>query len=295
MIQDKIVNDVKLFQEWLMCQSDSKATAKNYGSAIHCFLNHFSNKYSRPADIPVPEIVNYLLSNFYNLHSRRNAHSAIKKYYIFKSKNGISNKFKYIPYPVKPQTIPDHVTTDDFIKIISATTNIKHKSILLLAYDCGLRVSEVINMKLTDIDGKNMNVIVRQSKGKKDRLLKLTVYTLALLREYYKQHKPKFWLFENDYSGAQYSVRSCQELFTTACKRAGVKHYKFHALRHGFSMALYEKGGYSLETLRDLLGHVSVETTKIYARKSNVVIQKTQSPVELIIVESINSPLKLIA
>ena len=284
-------NWIEAFLQYAQMKRWSINTISTYSNAIKMFKCAFPNL--RLKEISDDKILNYLIA-ITGTSNRCTHHSAIKCLY-----NKVFHypfKMRYIEYPVKEDKIPDHVTTEDFLKIISAASNIKHKAILLLTYDCGLRVSEVINMKLSDVDGANMNVKVVQGKGKKDRLLKLTKYTLELLRAYYKKYKPAFWLFQNDTTHKQYSIRSCQELFKTACNKAGVVNYKFHALRHGFAMALYEKGGYSLETIRDLLGHKSVETTQVYARKNNNVIQLTQSPLELIVSQKIfEKPLQLIA
>lgn len=283
MKKEEIVNDVKSFQEFVR-YNNAESTAINYGNAVYSFLSAFPN-ISRSCDISTQEIIHYLLSKFPNLSTRRNAHSALKLYYKFKSKRGESTKFKYIDYPEKPDTIPDHVTMDDFIKIFSVCENLKHLCIVLLAFDCGLRVSEIIKLRIKDIDSKLMNVNVRQAKGRKDRILKLTQFTLDKLREYFIEYKPIEYLF-NGQKKEQYTIRSCQQLFSDLCKKANVKHYKFHALRHGMAMMLYETGGYSLETIRDLLGHKTVETTQIYARKNNNVIQRTLSPVELLLAKN---------
>jgi len=286
MKSEQIVNAVELFRDYIRFKYNSENTAINYGSAVTSFLAAFP-EVSRPADINADQIIQYLLNNFPNLSSRRNAHSAIKLFYKFKSKNGFSNKFRFIEYPEKPDTIPDHVTPEDFIQIMRSCNNVMHRCILMLGYDAGFRVSEVVNLKLTSIDFELMQLKIRQSKGRKDRIVKLSVILKNFIISHINKNHPVEYLFNGQGNAPQYSVRSCEEILTTHCLKAGVKHYKFHALRHGFAMALYEDG-YSLETIRDLLGHSNVKTTEIYARKNNKVIQRTTSPVERIFIEHQN-------
>lgn len=257
MKSEGIVNAVKEFRDYILYQSGSESTAKNYGSAVASFLAAFPDA-SRPADISAEDIVIYLLTHFPNLSSRRNAHSAIKKFYQFKSKNG-------------------------FIKLMQGCDNIKHRCVLMCAFDAGMRVSEVKNLKLRKLNFELMQIHIEQGKGRKDRIVKLTKVFARFLLQYIEEYKPVEYLFNGQFS-LQYSTRSCEEILTKLCIKVGMPHHKFHELRHGFAMALYENG-YSLETIRDLLGHATTKTTEIYARKNNIIIQGTQSPLEQIFTE----------
>lgn len=275
----EIENSILHYKELIIAKTGAYNTAKTYSCAWGKFLKHFQN-ISEPKSITAEMIIGYLAT--INGSSKCTAHSAIKLWYKWKSPHCESTKFRFIPYPAKLDNIPDHVTIDDFIALMQVCTNIKHKCILMLAFDCGLRVSEVINLKITDIDSKLMNINIRNSKNRKSRVLKLTTVLLKYLREYYVLYKPISYLFEGQKT-EQYSTRSCEKILEQHCVKANIKHYKFHALRHGMAMTLYETGGYSLETIRDLLGHGDVKTTQIYARKNNNVIQKTLSPIEIIL------------
>jgi len=277
----EIINNVKRFREYLMYCNSSPNTAENYGSAIASFLSHFSYL-KEPKEITAQMIIEYCLK-FDSLYTRRNAHSAIKRFYKFKSKHGESSKFRYIVYPKKPNTIPDHVTPHDFIKLMQSCNNLKHKCVLMFGFDAGFRVSEVINIKLKDINFDLMQLNVRQSKEKKDRVVKLTRIFAELLISYIEQFNPTEYVFNGQFD-VQYSVRSCQEILTKTCIKAGVKHYKYHALRHGFSMSLYENGE-GLADIGLMLGHSSRQATEIYAKKNNKIIQGIESPVELLFKE----------
>lgn len=285
MKSDAVVSAVKEFRDYIMYKSDSESTAKNYGSAVASFLVAFPNA-SRPSDISSDDIIQYLLNNFPNLSSRRNAHSAIKKFYKFKSKNGFSNKFRYIEYPDKPETIPDHVTKSEFIRLMQGCDNIKHRCVIMCGFELGLRVSEVTNLLLEKIDFELMQVKIKQSKGRKDRIVKLSNVFKHFLQEYIEKYKPKVYLFNGQFS-LKYSVRSCEEILTKLCVKIKMKHHKFHELRHGFAMALHENG-VDIVSIQGMMGHASPDTTEIYARKSNLVIQRHMMPLEQILTEHKN-------
>ena len=154
---------------------------------------------------------------------------------------------------------------------------------MLFRSDGGLRVSEVINLKIADIDSKQMKITIRQSKGRKDRQIKLSVILLKYLRDYAREYKPNLYLFNGQNGELQYSIRSCQKLFHNYAEKAGIKRkIKFHENRHGYAMSLLENGT-DIERIKDLLGHSSSKTTRIYARMNNNVIQRELSPMEQIV------------
>lgn len=283
MKQDEIVNTVKLFQEFILFKYKSKNTAKNYGSAITSFL--FAHKeISRATDINANMIIKYLMQ-FENLSTRRNNHSAIKLFYKYKSKHGESSKFRYIPYPEKEDKLPIHVNKDEFIQMIQVCNNLKHKTIICLMFDCGIRVSEVINLKLSDIDMSNMILNIRQSKGRKDRKVKFTSILFNIIQQYYNEYAPVEYLFNGQFSN-KYSIKSCQEIVKQLAKKAGIdKGFTPHKFRHGYAMTLLENGA-TLDEIGNQLGHNSKKTTEIYARMDNRIIQKIESPLEQIVKSS---------
>lgn len=150
---------------------------------------------------------------------------------------------------------------------------------LCLAYAGGLRVSEIVNVKLSDVDSKRMVITLRQAKGRKDRQIMLSEKLLILLREYFKEYQPKKWLFEGQ-SGDQYSTRSVQEVIQQTKRKAGVtKKGSIHALRHSFATHLFE-GGTDILSIKELLGHSSLRTTMIYTHVSKKHLTKIQSPLD---------------
>ncbi len=143
----------------------------------------------------------------------------------------------------------------------------------MLAYSTGMRVSEIRNLLISDIDSKRMIIIIRQSKGDKDRLVPLSENVLKVLRQYFTEYKPKEYLFNGQFD-LQYSHKSCNEIV----KKYIGKDYHFHTLRHSNATALLESGT-DLRVIQKLLGHSSSKTTEIYTHVSTNVISKVNTPI----------------
>lgn len=184
-----------------------------------------------------------------------------------------------IPRPKKPLTLPKMLSKTDIKKLFNVVTNQKHLLALQLSYGMGLRVSEVVALKITNIDSKRMQVHIQNAKGKKDRYVNLPHTILDLLREYYKTYLPKYWLFEGQYGG-HYSARSIQAVFKRAMKKAGInKKVGVHGLRHSYATHLLESGA-DLRFIQELLGHNSITTTQLYTHVSNSSIKNIRSPLD---------------
>lgn len=263
-------------------------TKKNYCCALNMFLEKHKS-YSHLKDISDDVILKYLLA-IPGRSNRCTHHSAIK---LMLRLHGFKNKMRYIPYPEKEDKLPLHVNKNEFISMISVCKNNKHRAIICLMFDAGLRVSEVINLRLTDIDRSNMLLNIVQGKGRKDRRIKLTKVLLNILDVYISEKNPIIYLFNGQSDAAQYSIKSCQEIVAQLTIKAGItKPFTPHKLRHGFAMNLLENGE-SLDRIGNQMGHASQKTTAIYARMNNSVIQKIISPLEQIIKENSNSVLQL--
>ena len=142
----------------------------------------------------------------------------------------------------KPTTLPSILSAHEISRLIKVTSNLKHKTILLLIYSGGLRLGELLNLKIADIDSQVMKIHVRQAKGKKDRYIMLSKKTLSLLRGYYKTYKPHDYLIEGQ-KGGKYSPKSVQNVFKSAVKKAGIKKkVTVHSLRHSFATHLLDEG-----------------------------------------------------
>lgn len=190
--------------------------------------------------------------------------NAIKKYY-----EGVLKQEKIywdIPRAQKKVQLPKVLNEVEIRRMFDAVTNLKHKAILFTAYSAGLRVSDTINLKLSDIDSVRMQIRVEDSKGGKDRYVGLGILTLEILRSYYKKCNPRpmVYLFEGIKPGTSYSTTSAQSVFRQARERAGIKkEVSFHSLRHSFATHLLEKG-VDIRYIKDLLGHFSIKTTERY-------------------------------
>ncbi|MGI9527967.1 MAG: tyrosine-type recombinase/integrase [Weeksellaceae bacterium] len=190
-----------------------------------------------------------------------------------------SRMFFDIPRPKTPSTLPKMLSKNEIKSIFNNVSNQKHLLMLKLCYGMGLRVSEVVGLKIHHIDSDRMQVLVCSGKGKKDRYVNLPESVLGLLREYYIAYRPKEWLFEGQYGGA-YATRSVQAVFKNAMNKAGIcKRIGIHGLRHSYATHLLESGA-DLRFIQELLGHQSIKTTQIYTHVSNPSIQQIQSPLD---------------
>jgi integrase/recombinase XerD len=242
----------------------SVETIKNYSSQIKLFLEYFKEKDS-PKHISADEIKDYLL-NAKEVNSQNAMHSAIKKFYILTIKQ--NRKFEYITYAKKERKIPLVIDVDELVLMIEKIENKKHKAIISLASSVGLRVSEVLNLKLEHISTPLMQIRIIGAKGKKDRIVPLTEKVREIIRLYYVEYLPKEYLF-NGQGKPQYSQESCNQIV----KKYLGKQYHMHTLRHSVATGLFEKGT-DLKFIGDLLGHSSLKTTAIYAHTSSKSLKK---------------------
>lgn len=208
------------------------------------------------------------------IHSRINAIKFYHEKVLHREK-----MFFDIPRPKKPLLLSKSLSLEDVKKLFAVTENIKHRLILQLCYGMGLRVSEIVNLKIEDIDSRDMKVHIHRDKGKKDRYVNLPGSVLEDLRIYYKEYLPKDFLFEGQYGG-QYTVRSAQLVFKNAMKKAGIKkQIGIHGLRHSYATHLLEFGT-DISFIQKLLGHNDIRTTQIYARVSDTSLAKVVSPLD---------------
>lgn len=202
--------------------------------------------------------------------------NSIKLY--FKTCRDTKIEVDKIHRPKRAKVLPNVLSKEEVKKILDAHSNLKHKAMLSMIYSCGLRRSELLNLKFSDIDSKRNIVIIRQSKGKKDRITPLSAKILDLLRRYYKEYSPKTYLFEGQEKNTQYSARSLEEVLKKSVKLASInKPVTLHWLRHSYATHLLESGT-DLRYIQELLGHNSSKTTEIYTHVSTKNIQQIKSP-----------------
>ena len=187
--------------------------------------------------------------------------------------------FEMIPRPKKTKSLPKALSKKDIAKIFANMENPKHLMMLKLCYGMGLRVSEIVNLKITDIDSGRMLVYIESAKGKIDRYVTLPSSVLDELRNYFRNYRPKIYLFEGQYGG-HYAIRSVQAVFKNAMQKAKInKAVGIHGLRHSYATHLLECGT-DMVFIQKLLGHKNIKTTEIYAKISNRQIGKIKSPLD---------------
>lgn len=270
---------LKAYTEILKLKDYSENTIRNYRNWFLIFLNHFPER--KPSEITRDEIMYFLVgfrnSTKWSCTSQNQLINSIKFFYEQLLKR--PRQVYELPRAKKPETLPTVFSASEVLAIIKATDNLKHKTILCMAYASGLRVSELVNLKIADIDSKRMVMMIRQAKGKKDRMVMLSEKLLIMLREYYKKYKPGIWIFEGS-DGDQYSMRSIQKVMQNCKKKAGVlKKGSIHALRHSFATHLLESGT-DIVHIKELLGHNSIRTTMQYTHVSTKSIGNIQSPLD---------------
>lgn len=273
---------LKAYKALLQLKNYSSNTIKNYTSWFLIFLQHFPQR--KPSTITRAEILDFLYayrkSNKWSPTVQNQLINAIKFFYEQLLKRPAEHYD--LPRAKEGQRLPSVFSASEIQKIIEACTNLKHRSMICLAYAGGLRVSEVVNLQIADVDSKRMVITVRHGKGNKDRQVMLSEKLLIILREYFRQYKPKIWLFEGK-PGERYSDRSVQLVLQQAKRKAGIrKRGSIHALRHSFATHLLESGT-DLLSIKALLGHNSLRTTMMYTHVSNKQISKIQSPLDKII------------
>ncbi len=269
---------IKIFESWMHSRRYSSNTIDTYADALKTFLRFYAAK-------PVTEISNddvIVFNNDYILKKKLSASyqnqvvNAIKLFFrTVENKAIVTEK---IHRPKNEKLLPNVLSKEEVKAILSASGNIKHKTMLSLIYSCGLRRSELLNLKLNDIDSKRGLIIIRQAKGKKDRIVPLSAKILDLLREYYKVYMPKQWLFEGQDGISQYDERSIQNVLKQALLRSKInKPVTLHWLRHSYATHLLENGT-DLRYIQELLGHNSSRTTEIYTHVSMRSLQNVVSP-----------------
>jgi site-specific recombinase XerD len=257
----------------------SNSTVKSYVSCFENFINHHHDK-----------AIDNLNENDIRLYLQFLIQSNRSKSYINQSINsikfyyelvlGMPNRFYSIERPRKDKKLPIVLSKENVKKLIENTNNIKHRCIVSLLYSAGLRRSELLNLKLTDIDSSRMLIRVEDAKGNKDRYTLLSSTALNDLRVYYKQWKPNIYLFESP-NGKKYSPNSVGKIVVNAAIKAGIKkHVSPHTLRHSFATHLLEAGT-DLRYIQLLLGHSSTKTTEIYTHVAKSSFDSIKNPLDL--------------
>ena len=273
---------LKILQNRLKLQRYANNTIKSYCGYAQVFLEQME-KYNRLDEIPISEIELFINTKVtqenISVSYQRSLVGSIKK--VFELVENQKIELNYLYPKRKVNKLPTFFSQEEVRNLLNATENLKHKAILTIIYSCGLRLSELINLKIADIKSESDLLLIRQSKGNKDRIVALPDKLLLLLREYYKVYQPKDFLFEGA-KGNQYSERSVQLILKNAMSKAGVlSKGSVHTLRHSYATHLI-KSGIDVRVVQELLGHNDIRTTMIYTHITDIDKKSTPSPLDFL-------------
>jgi len=270
---------MEVFLNYLIRRRYRDTTIKTYSGLVQQFLRVLGNY--DPSTLNEQDIARYIQKYYVDKgHSssyQNQAVNALKLYYKVEFEKEIG--LKVALRPRRDHKLPSVLSTDDVRRILQSFDNEKHRTIFYLIYSGGMRISEAVNMRLTDIDSNRGMIRIRDAKGGKDREVPLSKTLLEQIRSYYRQYRPKEWLFEGQFGGP-YTARSIQALFRQAMQRTGIrKQATVHTLRHSYATHLLENGT-DLRIIQELLGHKSSKTTEIYTHVSQRLKQNVPNPLD---------------
>jgi site-specific recombinase XerD len=267
------------YLETLKLKNYSEPTIKTYRQYFQRFLNFYPN--TKLEDITHEQIRKYLLylveEKNYSTSAQNQAINAIKFYFHEVAIREIDDY--YLPRPKKEKSLPQILNEQEVSKILKSVADIRSKCMIFLIYSAGLTPSEVIYLKVIDVDSKKMQIFISSADGKNDRYVILSKKLLNLLREYFKQYKPKHWLFEKS-NGIQFSKRTMQKQFQNAVIESGIKKpATLTILKNSFAVHLIEKG-VDIRYVQQMLGHRDSKTTMRYLKVSKRDMNAIQSPLD---------------
>ena len=273
-----LLND---FERKLIIQRYSSNSIDNYKSGVKSFLEIAQIKYPNANDVTDQDIEKYVFWKIekFNISAsyQRLIVASLDKFYKLIFSRTLNIKHLYPGR--KKTTLPKDISPRQVKSMIIKTINIKHKCIIELLYSCGLRLNELLNIKIEHIDSVRMRVLVENAKGGKDRYVMLSDTLLNDLRKYWDKYRPEVYLFQGQ-NGMKYSEKSVQNIVKNAASRAGIKQkVSPHILRHSFATHLLEKGT-DIRYIQELLGHKSIKTTEIYTHVTDVSKNNIKSPLD---------------
>jgi integrase/recombinase XerD len=269
------------FQHDLQLRNYRPRTIQTYTEAVARFARHCgrSPEFLRPDDIRSYQL--------YLLHERRASWSTFNQVvsalrFLYRVTLPRPWAVEQIPYGKRPKSLPAVLSREEVVQLFAAVPLPVYRVLMQTAYAAGLRLSEVVRLRVTDIDSRRMLVWVRQGKGGKDRCVPLSPRLLALLRAYWQQYRPTTWLFPGGTPAGHRSLGGVQRACHEAVQRAGfTKKVSMHTLRHSYATHLLEAGT-DLRTLQRLLGHTDLDTTARYTHLTQPLLAGTPSPLDLL-------------
>ena len=266
----------------------SKSTIQTYTFFVADFINFYTKKAleeltNRDVELFIEKV---FIERNYSVSSQRQFISALKLFIVFYPQTKINDLV--LERPKRSRQLPSVLSQEEVLSIIQSTQNLKHRAIIALLYSCGLRISELINMKLADFHIERKQLIVKNGKGRKDRYVSLADSFLPLLSNYYTSYKPKIYFVEGQ-NGGKYSAESVRQFLKKSCLKAQIKkNVTPHTLRHSYATHLLENG-VDIRYIQSLLGHAKPETTMIYTHVKRKDLMAIQNPLDVAL-QKINNP-----
>jgi site-specific recombinase XerD len=271
-LRQRMIEDMKL-------RNYAPRTIQVYVERVATFAKHFGKS---PQRLGAAEVRAYLLFLIQEKHASWSYYGQALCALRFVYRTTLAKKWVLdgVVSPKKQKKLPVVLSPAEVTQFFAAITGLKHRALLMTAYAAGLRVSEVVALRVDDIDSRRMVIRIRQAKGQKDRYVMLSPRLLTILREYWKADRPTQFLFPGNVPDRPITARTVEKACRDAREAAGLgKHVTVHTLRHSFATHLLEAGT-DLRTIQVLLGHRSLRTTAVYTHVSAATLETTQSPLD---------------
>lgn len=272
------MNQLQQIQQRLIIKRYSPSTVSTYLSCLTHFFNfHKTKNIETLSKQDILYYLEFLVKKGYSKSSQNQYINSIKFYYEkFLERE---KQYYFIDRPIKDKKLPIVLSKEEVQSLFNQLYNLKHKTILVLIYSCGLRISELINLKINDIDTQRMLIQIRNSKGNKDRQVQLAEQIHQLIKRYNNKYNPKQFLF-NGLNSYQYSTASIQKIIKRAAIKADIrKNVTPHTLRHSFATHLLEDG-IDIRYIQTILGHSNIQTTQIYTHVSSRHLKNIKNPTD---------------
>lgn len=272
-----LLNDFYLY---LKGKRYSTSTLQTYTFFVADFINFHTKKAleeltNRDVELFIEKV---FIERNYSVSSQRQFVSALKLFIVFYPQTKINDLV--LERPKRSRQLLSVLSQEEVLSIIQSTQNLKHRAIIALLYSCGLRISELINLKLADFHIERKQLIVKNGKGRKDRYVSLADSFLPLLSNYYNSYKPKIYFVEGQ-NGGNYSAESVRQFLRKSCLKAKIKkNVTPHTLRHSYATHLLENG-VDIRYIQSLLGHAKPETTMIYTHVKRKDLMDIQNPLDV--------------
>jgi site-specific recombinase XerD len=272
--EQRFIDDLRL-------RNYARRTIDTYVWQVAGFARHFGRS---PEVLGVDDIRAYQL----HLVQRRVSWSTFNQAvcalrFLYRTTLGRPDQLPFIPFGKRPKTLPSVLSPDEVLRLLDAATPGRDRVLLQVAYGCGLRLNELLHLRVSDIDSARMVIHVRQGKGAKDRLVPLSLRLLDELRAYWRRYRPRHWLFPGQKADGTMTSGNLQRRIGRLVKQVGLsKHCSMHTLRHSYATHLLE-AGVDVLTLKALMGHTSLQTTARYLHVSTHRLQQTPSLLDLLV------------